>query len=124
MPGRLRRSQPPEREVGAWYHTLARVDRQTCLGAQTGQGDRQSPEQTEGKHAQGERRWTLVSVQGKRRSLRQALRSPERIDFRLWCGRREKLGIAAWNWKGVMALRKSIRGPESQPVPLIKGEGS
>ena len=33
------------------------------------EGGKQSPDQTESKHVQGERLWTLVSVQGKRRSL-------------------------------------------------------
>ena len=49
-----------------------------------------------------------------------ALRCHELTDFRLWCGRRKKLGTAAWNWKRMMTLRKSNQGPESQPVPLKK----
>lgn len=51
---RLSCVQQSEREIDGWYHTAVQGDRQPCLGAQPGEGDKHTSDQTEDKHEQCE----------------------------------------------------------------------
>lgn len=51
---RLSCVQQSEREIDGWYHTAVQGDREPCLGAQPGEGDKHTSDQTEDKHEQCE----------------------------------------------------------------------